>query len=233
MTNPLPDKPLVPVCSSGETCRLNDELERLQQQVQQLSELVSLDPLTHLFNYRHFSHVLAQEMERSQRTQQATTLIMIDIDHFKQVNDTWGHEIGNQALKMVAKCLLSSVRKLDITCRYGGEEFAIILPSTEIMTGAKVAERIRENIANTPLTIYQNQANEADISLTVSLGLSMYTGSRQETAATIIASADGQLYQAKQQGRNQVSVCVPDTKEQQVNYDEKAALFDMFKPSEE
>ena len=223
-------------CPEGSTCRHIAEIESLKKEVERLSAMVSTDPLTNLFNYRHFSRELSQEIERSQRTLQHTTLIMLDVDHFKRVNDEWGHEVGNQALQLIAQCLVGNIRKLDIACRYGGEEFAIILPSTDIMTGAHVAERIRASIASTPLLMNTSQETNTSeltapqsLSLTVSLGLSVYTGNQEQSASTLVEGADQQLYKAKSEGRNRTCYPNPDTSVQQVSSDEKSALFDMFK----
>lgn len=215
-------------CPSGETCQLTKEFEQLKQEVERLSGLVSSDPLTGLFNYRHFSHELEQEIERSQRTLQPTSLIMLDVDHFKKVNDQWGHEIGNQALKLIAACIIKNIRKLDIACRYGGEEFSIILPSSDITTSARVAERIRQSIETTPLIISHADGREISIPLTASSGLSMYTGGIENTPNHLVEAADEQLYKAKSEGRNRVCFTAPDTKEQQVSSEEKSALFTMF-----
>jgi len=197
--------------------------------VGRLSQLVSVDPLTQLFNYRHFSQTLAQEIERSQRTLQATSLIMIDIDHFKKVNDQWGHEKGNQALKLIAKCIIENIRKLDIACRYGGEEFAIILPSSDIVTSARVAERIRKSIEATPLIVTLENNTTQTIPLTASAGLSSYSGNNDPATCNIIEAADAQLYLAKEQGRNRVCFTTPEDKQlQQVSAEEKVALATLF-----
>jgi len=159
-------------CSNGDTCKLVNDIAELRGRVEHLSELVSTDPLTGLYNYRHFSRCITQEIERSLRTSQPTSLIMIDIDHFKQVNDVWGHETGNIALMFIANCIMNNIRKLDIACRYGGEEFAVILPSSDILTSAKVAERIRHTIEDTPLQFQDNQRQQQSLSLTATAGLS-------------------------------------------------------------
>jgi diguanylate cyclase (GGDEF)-like protein len=223
----MSDKP-IDHCPNGQPCKLNTELEQLKQELHHLSELVSTDPLTHLFNYRHFTHELDQEIERSQRSLQSTSLIMLDVDHFKRVNDQWGHETGNLALKLIARCIMQNIRKLDIACRYGGEEFAIILPSSEIPSSVRVAERIRESIENTPLVITHPDGKIEEIHLTASAGLSMYTGSQPLTSQQIIESADAQLYLAKSQGRNRVCFTTPDDSANQVTKDEKSALFTLF-----
>lgn len=216
-------------CADGTTCQRNQEIKALNEEVDRLSQLVNTDPLTHLFNYRHFSQVLAQEIERSQRTLQPTTLIMIDIDHFKSVNDEWGHEKGNEALCLIARCIIDNVRKLDIACRYGGEEFAIILPSTDIVTGARVAERIRLSIENSTLQVTLADGNASRITLTASAGLEAYDGTKDPTSSAIVEAADEQLYLAKAQGRNRICFNKPDDeKEQQVSTAEKEALSMLF-----
>ena len=216
-------------CPDGRACQFNQQIDELTQEVSRLSQLVSVDPLTQLFNYRHFSQTLAQEIERSQRTLQATSLIMIDIDHFKKVNDQWGHEKGNQALKLIAKCIIENIRKLDIACRYGGEEFAIILPSSDIVTSARVAERIRKSIEATPLIVTLENNTTQTIPLTASAGLSSYSGNNDPATCNIIEAADAQLYLAKEQGRNRVCFTTPEDKQlQQVSAEEKVALATLF-----
>ncbi len=220
-------------CPNGEDCPLNDEVAKLRVEVNRLLELVSTDPLTGLFNYRHFSHSLEQEIERSRRTHQPTSLIMLDVDHFKGVNDQWGHEVGNQALKMIASCITQNIRKLDIACRYGGEEFAIILPSSSVGTSARVAERIRKSIEQSPLTFTQANGEAATIQLTASAGLSAYSGNREYQENSLVSAADEQLYLAKRNGRNQICFVAPDTSAQQVSTDEKSALFTIFDDNNE
>ena len=176
------------------------ELKKLKTDYKKLSELVHTDSLTGLHNYRHFCTAIEQEMERCRRTGQPLVLIMLDYDHFKQVNDNWGHNNGNRALILLASCLRNTLRKFDTACRYGGEEFAIILPNTNLMTGVQVAERLRKTIASTPLTIDENQS----IALTISLGVAAYKGSKEDTAEQLVKLADAQLYRAKQEGRDRV-----------------------------
>ena len=245
MGNKLVNNPKVTTCKSGEPCRLGQDLIELKDEVAKLSELVSTDTLTGLHNYRYFTEVITQEMERSQRTAQPTTLIMLDADHFKRVNDQWGHETGNKALQLIASCIKANIRKLDIPCRYGGEEFTIILPSTDIATSIQVAERIRHSIENSPLTVEteiksgaegrtgsgtEGEAESQSITLTVSLGISSYVGNHKgDNWHKLVERADKELYRAKEQGRNQTCHSpTNDNNEQQVSEDEKSALFDMF-----
>ena len=176
------------------------ELEKLKTDYQKLSELVHTDSLTGLYNYRHFITAIEQEMERCQRSGQSMVLIMLDYDRFKEVNDNWGHNNGNRALILLASCLHNTLRKFDTACRYGGEEFAIILPNTNLMTGVRVAERLRRTIASTPLIIDDHQS----ITLTISLGVAAYKEGQKETAEQLVKLADAQLYRAKKEGRNRV-----------------------------
>lgn len=212
-----------PDCPAGKKdCFIIAELVEIRQSLAELAEQVRTDPLTGLANYRYFSQALEQEMERTQRSGQPTTLIMLDIDHFKKVNDRWGHEVGNQALVHIAKLMLETVRKLDIPCRYGGEEFAIILPNTELSASVPVAERLRRAIDETPLTV-----DEKKLSLTASLGIGSYLLGEKATPEELVQRADHYLYLAKQEGRNQVRhAALPPV--EVVSRDEKDALFNLF-----
>lgn len=205
---------------------LQSQIDALQEQITTLNQQVHTDTLTGLYNYRHFTKTLDYEMERTQRTGQATALIIVDLDFFKKVNDTWGHEVGNQALIQTANLLREATRKLDIPCRYGGEEFVIILPSTDLLTGTQVAERLRRLIEATPV-----RSGDNTIALTASLGIDVYSSaSSQEPQETFIKRVDALLYEAKHSGRNQVrSGQRTDIQpENTVSSDEKEALFGLF-----
>jgi diguanylate cyclase (GGDEF)-like protein len=213
-----PDDPLI--CPVGEPhCPIIDEAAELRLENDSLKQALRTDMLTGLYNYRHLQEVLESEQERTHRTRTPTALIMVDLDHFKQVNDKWGHETGNQALKLTARVIRSAIRKVDIPCRYGGEEFAIVLPATHLPDAVKVAERIRADIASIPL-----QTETDTIPLTASLGVELYRAGMQITAEEFIHLADGYLYQAKQDGRNRIAhpKLPPST---EVTADERAALF--------
>jgi len=205
-------------------------IAKLERQVTELNALVHTDTLTELYNYRHFIRALEQELERTHRTAQPTSMIMIDLDFFKKVNDNWGHEVGNQALIQTAKLLRATTRKLDIPCRYGGEEFALVLPTTDLLTGAQVAERIRARIAETPLVFADNQGQTQRIELNASLGVDVFTRRDSDTPEGFVARVDALLYQAKANGRNQVvhGVRTDMTPTATVTTDEKDALFGMF-----
>lgn len=213
-----PDDPLI--CPVGEPhCPIIDEAAELRLENDSLKRALRTDLLTGLYNYRHLQEVLESEQERTHRTRTPTALIMVDLDHFKRVNDKWGHETGNQALKLTARVIRSAIRKVDIPCRYGGEEFAIVLPATHLPDAVKVAERIRADIASIPL-----QTETDTIPLTASLGVELYRAGMQITAEEFIHLADGYLYQAKQDGRNRIAhpELPPST---EVTADERAALF--------
>jgi len=205
-------------------------IANLNQQLSELNQLVHTDTLTGLYNYRHFIRALEQELERTHRTAQPTSMIMLDLDFFKKVNDNWGHEVGNQALVQTAQLLRSTTRKLDIPCRYGGEEFALILPTTDLLTGARVAERIRAAIASSPLVFTDNQGQAQQIELNASLGVDVFSRRDSDTPEGFVARVDALLYQAKANGRNQVvnGVHTDMTSTATVTSDEKDALFGLF-----
>lgn len=216
------------LCQGNQECVLKAEVDKLRNEVDRLNELISTDTLTGLHNYRFFCEAIAKEIERSQRTGQPTILIMADADHFKQVNDQWGHEVGNQALRLIAQCINNHIRKLDIPCRYGGEEFAIILPSTAITTAIQVSERIRTTVEQTPLSITLDD-KPVSIPLSISLGFSTYHGHAEDSVQKLIERADEELYRAKKEGRNRVCYSPShDQGHQQIDNDEKSALFDIF-----
>jgi diguanylate cyclase (GGDEF)-like protein len=191
-------RPKKPECPVGESsCQWLDELRNLRQQVSELSALVATDALTGLYNFRHFKTMLQNEMDRSKRSGIPTSMAMVDLDHFKRVNDTYGHEVGNQALQHLADILMSEVRTTDIVCRYWGEEFAMIFPETHLNLAIKVADRIRNEIANRPL-----ETEDGEIPITASMGISVYMKSSILDIDEFIESVDRYLYEAKQSGRN-------------------------------
>jgi diguanylate cyclase (GGDEF)-like protein len=203
-------------------CPIAIEVIELRRNLSELSDLIRTDTLTGIANYRYFLMALEQEIERTQRSGQPTSLIMLDIDFFKKVNDQWGHEVGNQALIHLASLLQQTVRKLDIPCRYGGEEFAVILPDTPMAASIPVAERIRESVEKTPL----NVAGKL-LKMTVSLGITTYTEQQKITVSELVKQADEYLYRAKESGRNRV--CHPDLPIIEiVSTEEKQALSQLF-----
>ena len=203
-------------CPVGEShCVLFDEVATLRKQV-------VTDPLTGLFNVRHFRKSLEHELERTRRTGMTTALVMVDLDHFKSVNDTWAHEAGNLVLQTVAQLLQDQTRKLDICCRYGGEEFAVILPSTELMLARQVAERCLNALRNTLIPL-----ESTDLQVTASIGVAVADNSSQ-TSDRLIEDADECMYDAKKGGRNQVVSKRPQPSQSAVSIDERDALRGLF-----
>jgi len=187
-----------PDCPVGEdVCEWLDEIVRLRARVEELSDLVATDELTGLFNFRHFKTVLQAEMDRSKRSGIPTSLVMADVDHFRAINDEHGREVGNRLLSQLAEICRSEVRTTDLVCRYGGEMFAIIFPETHLKLAVKVADRIRQQIADTPLEL-----DDGDINVTVSMGASVYVKTSVIDFVDLVDSVDRFVSEAKQSGRN-------------------------------
>lgn len=213
-------------CPHGESiCAYKDEIFALRREVARLTEQSTTDALTNLYNFRFFNEALITEMERTRRSAQPMALILLDIDHFKAFNDKWGHELGNKALIHISRLINLTVRKLDMACRFGGEEFIIILPNTDLQQAIQVAERLREALAKTP---YETDLNE-QITITASLGLDVFAMHNRDTAESFLQRADAWLYQAKNKGRN--CVAHPEINNDRdavaVTTEEKDALFGM------
>ncbi|MBW1799942.1 MAG: GGDEF domain-containing protein [Deltaproteobacteria bacterium] len=180
-------------------CPVSDEIRRLQEECDRLRELSQIDALTGYFNYRYLLNALEGEMERTRRTALPTGLIMVDLDNFKQVNDHYGHETGNIALKWCTKIWRSKIRRIDVPCRYGGEEFAFILPGTPLPQTVQAAERLRSGLENETLEFEQHK-----IKLTASFGVEAYNGKGKMSVKAFIRRADRSLLEAKTGGRNRV-----------------------------
>lgn len=157
------------------------------------------DGLTSLYVSRYFRHRIAEELKSARRYDRPVCLMMVDIDHFKKVNDTWGHQAGDDVLRVVARCILETIRDgIDIACRYGGEEFAVILPETDKDGAGILAERLR--------CLIEEQATVSGpdtIRVTVSIGLSAFPQDARQ-ARDLVEQADKALYEAKRTGRNRV-----------------------------
>ena len=156
-----------PACD--DKCTNLPEVQRLQEEVKRLAALVRTDELTGLYSFRYFYQALSLEMERTRRSGQPTCLIMLDLDHFKAVNDAYGHEVGNIVLSHISNLISQSVRRLDIPCRYGGEEFTIILPDTTLEQGIRFANRLRLIIENSPV-----KTRDALLGIEASFGVDVF-----------------------------------------------------------
>ena len=165
---------------------------------EKLHELAFRDALTGLYNHRYFQESMDRELERSRRYQREFSLIIFDIDHFKKINDTYGHPTGDRVLIAISRGVEQSVRGSDIIARYGGEEFAVILPETDLTAANAVAERLRNDIERLDIFV-----DGMTIKATVSVGYTCYRNSaRIQEKSAIIGMADRALYIAKQSGRN-------------------------------
>ncbi|MBN1907836.1 MAG: diguanylate cyclase [Deltaproteobacteria bacterium] len=177
------------------------EKSQLKKQVKEtynrMVDMSVRDALTGLFNRRYFIEALDREISRSQRYKTDLVLCMLDIDHFKNINDCYGHTAGDTVLAKIGILLKESIRDNDIACRYGGEEFALLLPHTNIEEASIMSERFREKVA---LNDFQHESSRMKI--TVSIGIAQYQRGGEEPGNMFVEQADRALYQAKEEGRN-------------------------------
>ena len=175
-----------------------------------MQELTIIDELTGLYNYRHFRITLADEIRRADRYHQQLSLLMVDVDHFKKLNDSQGHQTGNIILQEIASIIKHSVRDVDIVARFGGEEFIVILPQTYSQNASVIAERIRSQTENSYFT---NSQGQRDLKATVSIGIAVYPNGIA-SSNQLIEKVDQALYRAKNDGRNRVYIIPSNRKEQ-------------------
>ncbi len=178
----------------------HDTLEESFQK--QMYESALRDGLTKVYNKRYFAERLISEMRFAVRHQAAIALLMLDLDHFKNINDTHGHVAGDRVLAAVAQTLSRSVRNEDVVARYGGEEFAVLLRSTPYAHVLNTAERLRKQIE---ALMVENEGGQV-LGVTVSIGLATFPETKVTTPAEMVEAADQALYRAKHAGRNRVSV---------------------------
>jgi len=174
-----------------------EEIENLQAE---LREQAMHDPLTGLYNRRYLNDALMREIIRARRSQVPLSVIVSDIDHFKCITDTYGHQVGARFLAQIAGLFLRSTRGSDFVCRYGGEEFLLVLPGTTLESARQRAEEIRQKCAELTIPL-----NGDKLSVTMSFGVATYPTHGQE-AEEIIIKADKALYQSKAGGRNRVTL---------------------------
>jgi diguanylate cyclase (GGDEF)-like protein len=172
----------------------------LASQVSELQKLSVLDGLTLLHNHRYFQDRLREEFRAAQRYDDALSLILADLDHFKNVNDSYGHPAGDDVLRKVAKVLQQSVRETDIVARYGGEEFAVLLPRTPLTGAITVAERIWKEMGTV------RAGPDGSLRVTASLGVSCFPHRTVLSPEQLLLTADEALYRAKREGRNRISL---------------------------
>ncbi len=183
---------------------LQQEIEERKKLEIRLAEQAQLDPLTQLLNRSRFLELAQREVARTGRTGHTLSVLFLDVDHFKQINDEYGHLVGDQVLVSIARVLSGAVREIDVVGRFGGEEFAIALPETELRQAWDVAERIRITFQTQPLA-----TDQGDLPITVSVGVSNLTpaaGAAPDALKKVIQRADEALYMAKRAGRNRTEV---------------------------
>jgi diguanylate cyclase (GGDEF)-like protein len=189
------------------TANLEAEIARRIKAEAELKRLASLDPLTGIHNRRTFFELAEVELERALRYGDSITLLMMDIDHFKKVNDCFGHIFGDQILINFAHLCKNHLRSFDLVARYGGEEFIIMLPHTDIEAGKSIAERIRLLVKEKEYT-----CKDQTFTVTVSAGITELDHTKPIALSALIEQADQALYQAKRSGRNQVECWSPEPK---------------------
>ncbi len=176
------------------------ELTEMRYSLDEVRKASLIDPLTEVGNRKYFDNELARVIDEAQETGSPLSLLMADIDYFKKFNDTYGHLIGDEVLKLVAKTLVENLKGRDIIARYGGEEFVILLPQTTVQDAERVGNQLRNILATKQ--VRRRRTNETLGIVTISLGATQYV-SKEETDS-FIARADAALYDAKQTGRNKV-----------------------------
>jgi two-component system cell cycle response regulator len=184
--------------------RIVDLQEEVVQAREALRRQATRDSLTELWNRTAMFDILGRELKRAKRESSPLAIVMADLDHFKQVNDTLGHAAGDAVLREAARRMTACVRPYDAPCRYGGEEFLIVLPGCDLDDATLRAEEIRAAIAATPFQIAEGALN-----LSCSLGVAASSGAAGFQASALIQEADEALYAAKNNGRNRVEVFAP------------------------
>jgi diguanylate cyclase (GGDEF)-like protein len=191
---------------------LNDERNNLEDRVlhrtlelltvnSKLEQLATTDPLTGIANRRRMTEQISKELDRARRYKHPLALLMVDIDHFKRINDTYGHEVGDQAIVAVAGALSAAMRSIDLVARFGGEEFVLLMPEASLETAGGAAERLRETVAQLRIDL----DGGLTVSLTISVGVAAsYPQDAPDSPSALLVRADKALYQAKKDGRDRV-----------------------------
>lgn len=182
--------------------RVKERTLELERSNRELKLLASVDPLTGLYNRRYFLKTSEHIFEISRRNKTKASMIMLDIDKFKLVNDTYGHEVGDEVIVFVSSVLRKMTRKSDVICRFGGEEFLVLFPETNIDGSYVIAEKIRSYLEKTPLIIGDGE----ELNVTVSIGVTEFDSENDLSIEEVIHKADNLMYEAKKGGRNRTCV---------------------------
>ncbi len=195
-----------PIDPNEMTARVNTQIkrkryqDRLRDEFHTSLEAAVKDQLTGLYNRRYLSNHLGKLLERAREENSHVSCLIIDMDFFKNVNDQYGHDVGDEVLREFGQRLANNVREMDLACRYGGEEFVLVLPDTDISFAYMIAERLRQEIADEPFVVSTGKLN---LNLTISIGVTASL-SDGDTAESFLKRADEALYSAKRDGRNRV-----------------------------
>lgn len=179
--------------------RMKELYEALQDKNRQLQEMANRDGLTDLYNHRYFHEHLVREIERVKRYGGVVSFVLADIDFFKKINDTYGHQAGDNVLKEIAQILKNGIRDSDLAARYGGEEFALVLLQTQVEVALQTSERLRIQIAEHPFSGFF-----PPLHITASFGVATFPAVGIKEEKDLVEAADQALYQAKKEGRNKV-----------------------------
>jgi diguanylate cyclase len=185
---------------TGQLAQTTQQLTEVRYNFEQAHKESQIDPLTEVGNRKYFDKHLAHTIAEARENAAPLTLLMVDIDHFKKFNDAYGHQIGDQVLRLVARTLVENLKGRDVIARYGGEEFVILLPQTKVTDAEKVANQLRASLGSKQ--IRRRNSNEMLGIVTVSVGATEYRAN--EEPENFVARADAGLYKAKNAGRNQV-----------------------------
>ncbi len=208
MTMPLlVEKNLAAGCLARERAdaeaNLRDEATRLATELSDAEERASTDAMTGCYNRRAFERIFEQLFAQSYRNGEDLTCVMIDLDKFKQVNDTLGHAVGDDLIRTAAKAIQSNLRQMDVACRYGGDEFILLLPRTDCALASAVADRIRRDYAHASLALLKDESR----SMSIGVGSRLTAKPAPVNPEQLMIATDRALYQAKENGRDQIAAC--------------------------
>jgi two-component system, cell cycle response regulator len=183
---------------------VRDKNAQLQQSLQRMEEMAATDPLTRLYNRRHFGHLLDQLFDAANRYSNDLTCVMIDLDNFKNLNDSRGHQMGDQLLVLAGRVIQASMRRMDVAARYGGDEFVLLLPHAGADDAAGVMQRIRDEYRSASATTLGSATG-----VSMSAGMASLLQHRPAHADELVALADAALYKAKDAGRDRTAISSP------------------------
>jgi two-component system cell cycle response regulator len=199
VSKPFDDRELI--ARIGNLVRLKRMHDEISEAKDRLARLAVRDDLTELYNYRYLQTRLTEEYKRAERYREALSCVMVDVDHFKLINDRHGHDVGDRTLREISARLRDSVREVDVVARYGGEEFLLLLPSTNFSGALSVAERVWRSIGSKAF-----QLGDGEGRVTASLGVAVYPSRDIKSKDELLKAADRALYQAKHEGRDRICV---------------------------